>query len=114
MLRLSRRSLLATPFVAGTLAACTATSTTTVQPAPADVALVRVEPPAVRYEAVPVLPPDRAAREHWQPGHWRWDGREYVWVPGRYAVRPQPNAVWIAPRWERRGAGWVMIEGRWG
>ena len=115
MLRLSRRSLLATPVVAATLGACTATTTTrtVVQPAPSNVAVVTVEPPAPRYEAVVALPPDRAAREVWQPGHWRWEGREYGWVPGHYAVRPRPNANWVATRWERRGSGWVMIEGHW-
>jgi len=107
MHRVTRRSMLASPIVATLLGACT------VQPAVTDVAIVRAEPPAVRYEMVPALPPDRAVREHWQPGHWRWDGREYVWVPGHYAVRPRPGAVWVAHHWERRGAGWVLIEGHW-
>jgi len=106
---LPRRSVLAAVVVVATVGACT------VQPAPiaTDVAVVRVEPPPPRYEVVPALPPDRVVREYWQPGHYRYDGREYVWVPGHYAVRPRPGAVWVAQRWERRGAGWVMIEGRW-
>ena len=92
---------------AALIGACTVTAE------PTEVAVVRVAPPAPRYEVVHPLPPDRAAREHWIPGHWRWDGREYVWVPGHYAVRPRPGAVWVASRWERRGAGWVFIDGRW-
>jgi hypothetical protein len=75
--------------------------------------VVTVPPPAMRAEIVPVLPPERVAVEHWQPGHWRWNGREYVWVEGRYAARPRPQAVWMAPRWDRRGSGWVYVEGRW-
>jgi hypothetical protein len=107
MLHLTRRRVLAAPIAAAALGACT------VQPVATEVAVVRAEPPAPRYEVVPVLAPERAAREYWQPGHWRWDGREHVWVPGHYAVRPRPGAVWVAHHWERRGAGWVLIEGHW-
>ncbi len=26
---------------------------------------------------------------------------------------PHPGAVWVAHHWERRGEGWVLIEGYW-
>src|SRR5436853_261000 len=32
--------------------------------------VVTVPPPALRAEVVPVLPPERAALEYWQPGYW--------------------------------------------
>lgn len=70
-------------------------------------------PPPPRVEVVPVLPPDRAAREHWQPGYWRWNGHEHVWVEGHYVVRPRPAAVWVPGRWEQRPRGWVYIDGHW-
>jgi len=70
-------------------------------------------PPPPRYEAVPVLPPERAEREHWQPGYWRWNGHEHVWVEGRYVERPRRGAVWVPGRWEQRPRGWVFIEGHW-
>jgi hypothetical protein len=111
MKSLSRRRLLGRSVVLGSgavlLGACAVT------PVERDVAVIQVAPPPPRREVIPVLPPDRAKREHWQPGHWRWDGRDYVWVEGRYAVRPRAEAVWIAPRWDRRGSGWVFVEGRW-
>jgi hypothetical protein len=75
--------------------------------------VVAAPPPALKAEIVPVLPPERAALEYWQPGHWRWNGREYVWVEGRYVVRPRPQAVWVAPHWDRRRSGWVFVEGHW-
>ena len=105
----SRRNLLRTGIVAliGGTAGCVASA-----PEPG-LAVVAVAPPPLREEVIPVLPPERRSVEYWHPGHWRWNGREYVWVPGRYVVRPRPAAVWVAPRWERRGSGWVFIEGRW-
>jgi len=49
-------------------------------------------PPPPRVEVVPVLPRERVEIEHWHPGYWRWDGREYVWAEGRYVARPRPRA----------------------
>ncbi len=74
---------------------------------------VPMAPPPPRVEVVPVLPPERLAIEHWQPGHWRWNGREHVWVEGHYVHRPQPRAEWIPGRWEQRPRGWVYVEGHW-
>ncbi|HWK46550.1 MAG TPA: hypothetical protein VNT30_17650 [Stellaceae bacterium] len=69
-------------------------------------------PPPVRYEAPPP-PPGPVERWVWQPGHWRWDGREYAWDPGHYVERPMRNAVWVPHQWVPRGNGWVMVEGHW-
>jgi len=70
-------------------------------------------PPPPRVEVIPVIPAERMEREHWQPGHWRWDGHEHVWVEGRYVERPRRGAVWVPARWEQRPRGWVLIEGHW-
>jgi len=75
---------------------------------------VPLEPPPPRREVIPVLPPDRAEIEIWQPGRWRWSGHEYVWVEGHYVARPRPRAVWIPGHWDRREHGWVFVEGHWG
>jgi hypothetical protein len=99
-------------IVAG-LAGCTVSTTTGTVPVETDVAVVRVAPPPPRYEVVPPLPPERVAVEYWQPGHWRWNGYEHVWVPGHYAVRPRSGAVWVAGHWQQRGPGWVYVEGHW-
>jgi len=70
-------------------------------------------PPPPRVEVVPVLPSERVELERWQPGYWRWNGHQHVWVEGRYIVRPQPRAEWIPGRWEQRPRGWVYVEGHW-
>jgi hypothetical protein len=72
------------------------------------------EPPPLRQEVVPVLPPDRAAVDLWQPGYWRWNGQEYVWMEGHYAARPRTGAVWVPGHWEHRELGWVFVDGHWG
>jgi hypothetical protein len=69
-------------------------------------------PPPVRYEVIP--PPPRPAEfVEWRPGHWHWDGREYVWMGGEYIERPHPRAAWSAGHWEVRGDRWAWVEGRW-
>jgi hypothetical protein len=40
-------------------------------------------PPVPVVEAVPAPP---APGYVWQPGYWSWNGAQYVWVPGVYAV----------------------------
>ena len=40
--------------------------------------------PAPVVEAVPVAP---GAYYVWRPGHWRWNGAQWVWVRGRYVMR---------------------------
>jgi hypothetical protein len=72
--------------------------------------VVRVAPPA----AVVERPGPRPSPNHvWVAGYHRWDGRAYVWVPGRYEVAPRPHAHWVAHHWVRRDGGWVLVEGHW-
>lgn len=68
------------------------------------------EPPPVRYEPLPE-PPTR--EHHWVAGHWHWDGRAYLWVPGHYQARPRAGVLWVNGRWERHERGWYWIEGHW-
>ena len=37
-------------------------------------------PPPPRHERMPGL----RAGHAWVPGHWRWNGRDYVWTRGHY------------------------------
>jgi hypothetical protein len=69
-------------------------------------------PPAPVAEVVPAAP-GPAEVWLWQPGHWRWDGREYVWQPGRYVERPHRAAQWVPPHWQERGPNWVFVAGHW-
>jgi len=72
--------------------------------------VVAVRPPAPIVETRPVRP---GRNFIWIGGYHRWDGRAYVWVPGRWEAPPRPGARWVAHRWVRRGHGWVMVEGHW-
>jgi hypothetical protein len=71
---------------------------------------VRTGPPPRAVERRLVSPgPDFV----WQPGFYRWGGRQYDWVPGRYERAPRPHARWVAGRWAHDRRGWYFVEGRW-
>jgi hypothetical protein len=86
-----------------------------VRPAPAAVVVTQAPPPPPRAaEYVPPPPPAGPGVVYvWQPGHWRWNGHEYVWFPGQYAERPAHVERWIPPHWDERGGQWFYVEGRW-
>jgi WXXGXW repeat (2 copies) len=48
----------------------------------------------------------------WQPGHWHWDGYQYVWVGGHYVpARPHwREGRWI---WSPREGQWVWRPAHW-
>jgi WXXGXW repeat (2 copies) len=72
--------------------------------------VVQVAPPRVIVEHRGVRP----SREHvWIGGYHRWDGNAYAWQQGRWEAPPRPHAVWVAPRWQHRHDGYVMVEGHW-
>lgn len=71
---------------------------------------VRVAPPAPIVEVVPVAP---SPRHVWVGGYHRWDGRAYVWVPGRHILPPRPRAVWVPGHWARHRRGHYWVEGHW-
>ena len=67
-------------------------------------------PPPLRIE--PTLP--RPSVKHvWVPGFWTWQSDAYVWAPGAWMIPPEPNAVWVTPRFEKRSGGNVFISGFW-
>jgi hypothetical protein len=72
---------------------------------------VKVAPPGPVLEVRTAAP---SAGYVWVAGYHRWDGRAYVWVPGRWALPPRPHAVWVAGHWaHHRAHGYYWIEGRW-
>jgi hypothetical protein len=89
-----------------------------VQPAPQPRPVVEViaprPPPPVRYEVAPPVPQQRAELVVWDPGHWRWDGHDWDWVPGHYVERPHREAHWEPGHWaERPNGAWLWVEGHW-
>jgi hypothetical protein len=71
---------------------------------------VRIGPPPPRKEVLVVRPGPEYV---WVKGYHRWDGNQYVWVPGSWVVPPRPHARWVDGRWVHRRQGWIWVEGRW-
>src|SRR5471032_430937 len=85
--------------------------TVPVAPSLPDAAIVR-EPltPAASQEIIE----ERPSSQHvWIAGHWRWQDSRYAWIAGHWDLPPRANVVWIEPRWEKRGAGFVLAGGYW-
>jgi hypothetical protein len=71
---------------------------------------VRVAPPRPLIERRVVAPGPGYV---WIAGYHRWDGRAYVWVPGRWERPPRRHAHWVAHHWVHRHGGYVLVEGHW-
>ncbi|HTV04799.1 MAG TPA: hypothetical protein VME86_05480 [Acidobacteriaceae bacterium] len=71
---------------------------------------VRVAPPPPIVEHRPLRPGPQYV---WLGGYHRWNGRVYVWVPGRWVVPPRPAAVWIPGHWAHSPHGYMWISGHW-
>ncbi len=65
--------------------------------------------PEPRYEEAP--PPRHGYM--WEPGHWHWDGRQYVWFPGRTVTMRQSYHRYVPGYWAQRGPRWVWIPAHW-
>lgn len=79
-------------------------------PAPSVDVVIQAAPPPVRREVITVRP---SHRHVWVAGHWVYRGGRYEWSNGHWALPPRAHAVYVSPRWERRGNGWIFIEGTW-
>jgi len=66
-------------------------------------------PPAARFEVRGVAP---SARHFWAPGYYRWNGREHVWMGGRWELG-RDGFQFIAPHWENVFGRWEYFPGRW-
>jgi hypothetical protein len=76
--------------------------------APGGPVYVQVPPPPPRAEPAPVLRPGQV----WVPGHWRWDGRQHVWVSGQYSAR-RSGYIYSPARWVQVGGRWEYRQGNW-
>jgi hypothetical protein len=76
---------------------------------PQTVVVAPAAPPPLRVEVIPVAPSPYYV---WTSGYWAWNGR-WVWIGGRWVVRPRPTAVWVGGHWSRHGHGYVWIGGGW-
>jgi len=68
--------------------------------------------PPLQAEQQP-LPPVSAEVQIWRPGHWEWDGRGYVWVPGQFQVKGNLTGAYQQGHWQQDQGGWVWVPWRW-
>ena len=86
-------------------------STVPVAPAPSYAGTTApYAPPAPQVENPP---PATSPLAMWQPGHWSWNGSQFVWLSGHYVERPSATATWRPGYWQQGRAGWVWVEGSW-
>ena len=82
-------------------------------PAPApvqDVVMVAAPPPPPMREYIV----ERPSPYHvWIGGYWSFRLGKHVWIGGHWDLPPRGNVTWVEPRWERRGAGYVFVDGYW-
>ena len=73
--------------------------------------VVQQAPPALIVERRPSPP---GVGYIWIDGYWNWDGQRYGWQGGRYMRPPEPDVVWVAPRFEVVvGGGGHYTTGQW-
>ncbi|MBS1835550.1 MAG: YXWGXW repeat-containing protein [Acidobacteria bacterium] len=69
------------------------------RPAPVRVYSAPPPPPRMAY----VRPPMPRPGYVWVDGYYDYGPRGYMWRPGYWAARPDPRAMWVAPRYDRGG-----------
>jgi hypothetical protein len=93
----------------------TATGTVTATPLGNGQLLVTQAPPTAPQATVVATRPPRPSDDYvWIEGYWAWRNDRYEWVESHWQQPPRSNAVWVAPRWERRSDGkYTFYEGYW-
>jgi hypothetical protein len=67
-------------------------------------------PPPLVSESIAVSPGPGYV---WIPGYHSWNGSTYVWVGGRWEIRPQGRRAWIPGHWNHNRRGWYWVDGHW-
>jgi len=69
--------------------------------------------PPLQAEMVP-KPPVSEDPLIWQPGHWDWIGRSYVWDPGQWVPKAGHGENWQSGYWTTSPSGpWVWVPAHW-
>jgi WXXGXW repeat (2 copies) len=73
--------------------------------------ITKTPPPAAYTEAPPPKP---HPNDVWVPGWFKWDGRGFEWVTGRWLPPPAGTHDWVPGTWvERHDGRWQFIDGHW-
>lgn len=70
--------------------------------------VLRIAPPAPRYEHVP----RPRAGYVWEPGHWEWRANRHEWISGIW-LEDRPGYVYRSHSWRQRDGGWYMEPSGW-
>lgn len=65
-------------------------------------------PPQVEY-----APPAPAPGYVWVNGYWYWNGAQYVWLPGHWALAPGEGYVWVRSGYVSVDGSYRFVPGRW-
>jgi hypothetical protein len=69
---------------------------------------VNVAPPPVRVVEVPAPRMGYV----WAPGYWNWNGREHVWVEGRW-IGERRGQHGVPEDWVEHNGNWRLAQGHW-
>jgi hypothetical protein len=75
--------------------------------------IVKDQPPMVPTPRVEIRGVPPSPDYVWAPGYWDWNGREWVWISGKWTQLPYPNAAWVPGHWEWNGHEWIWVSGYW-
>ena len=70
-------------------------------------------PPPPAYTETP--PPTPRPGDVWVPGWFKWDGRDFEWVTGRWMTPPRGTHEWVPGAWSERESDrqWQFVDGHW-
>jgi hypothetical protein len=68
--------------------------------------------PQAQDEVVPA-PPVSEIPLIWRPGHYDWDGSQYVWTAGEWTQKAGHGNLWQDGYWQKQGDQYVWVRGHW-
>jgi hypothetical protein len=68
--------------------------------------------PAPLAERVPV-PPRTPVPLIWRPGHYDWNGTNFVWHAGEWVERAGHGTLWQDGYWRTAGSSYAWVPGHW-
>ena len=68
--------------------------------------------PDIQVEVMP-RPPVSPTQLTWQPGHWNYVDREFVWEPGRYIPSATGQKAWVGGGFTLGPTGCTWVPAHW-
>lgn len=76
---------------------------------PLEIRIATAAPPSPRREVVRARP---GPQFDWVEGAWHWEDG-WVWIPGRWIVRPTVEAKWVRASYAKVDGGWKYVPPHW-